>query len=99
MSNFRKLLLFSSFVLSVCVVLFILYQSLQPGDHSAQLSQNMTSRLNQLLILFHIDGVISERMIRKLAHIIEYAAFGFFVQIFLFVIIKQSDFELVFFQA
>ncbi len=69
--------------LAISVMLFILYQSMQIGDHSALLSQNVTSRLNNLLTALHLDGIISEWLVRKLAHLTEYAAFGFFWCFFL----------------
>lgn len=69
--------------LAIFVMLFILYQSMQIGDHSALLSQNVTSRLNNLLMALHLDGIIPEWLVRKLAHLTEYAAFGFFWCFFL----------------
>ena len=66
-------------VLSVAVVAFIFFRSMQNADTSEQESGTFVNLINRLLCSLRIDYVVSDHMIRKTAHFTEYTVLGVFL--------------------
>ena len=63
----------------ICTVAFIFYNSAQVAEVSSGYSGKFTSLINEFLALTPFDIVLSEHIVRKLAHIAEFALLGFFL--------------------
>lgn len=72
---FRVLLL----LLTVGVIIFIFSNSRESGIDSSSRSQQLTRFINYALHSVNIPWKVSEHMVRKAAHFLEYALLGFFV--------------------
>lgn len=70
------------FFLSIIVTGFIFYSSLQPADVSNFASKSLLVFLQDLLRLLHLDGLITNHVLRKLAHFTEFFVQGLFVVTF-----------------
>ena len=66
-----------SFILFICCICFIFYNSSLPAIESSELSEGLTYKLYELLNL-NIDLQSFHVFIRKLAHFIEYFGLGLF---------------------
>jgi len=73
----------------LCTVAFIFYNSAQVAEVSSGYSGRFTLLLNELLTYTPFDIVLSEHHVRKLAHIAEFAALGFFLTFCLRVYTKR----------
>ncbi|MBE6877982.1 MAG: hypothetical protein E7488_02305 [Ruminococcaceae bacterium] len=63
----------------ICTIAFIFYNSAQVAEISSGYSGRFTILINNLLSLTPVKLVLSEHSVRKLAHIAEFAALGFFL--------------------
>ena len=70
-------------------IAFIFYNSAQVAEVSSQYSQYFTAVINKLLSYTPWDIVLTEHQVRKLAHITEFAALGFFLTLCLRVYTKR----------
>ena len=61
-----------------CCVMFIFYNSSRSADVSGNISGAVTSAVNQTLKSSSVDFAFSDAVIRKFAHVVEFAALGFF---------------------
>lgn len=61
----------------ICTIAFIFYNSSRVAEVSSGYSGKVTLLLNQLLSYTPFDIVLSEHIVRKLAHITEFAVLGF----------------------
>lgn len=68
---------------------FIFYNSAQVAEVSSGYSSQVTAILNKLLSYTPFDIVLSEHQVRKLAHMAEFAALGFFLTFCLRVYTKR----------
>ena len=73
----------------ICTTAFIFYNSLQVAEVSSQYSGRATELLNRILELLSLNIVLSEHIVRKLAHMAEFAALGFFLTLCLRVYTKR----------
>ena len=62
---------------TVCTIAFIFYNSAQVAEVSSGYSGKFTSLINEFLALTPFDIVLSEHIVRKLAHFAEFAVLGF----------------------
>ena len=70
-------------------IAFIFYNSAQVAEVSSGYSSTVTDLLNKFLSHTPFDIVLSEHQVRKLAHITEFAALGFFLTFCLRVYTKR----------
>lgn len=78
------------FTAAVCLtVAFIFYNSAQVAEVSGEYSQYFTSLANKFLSYTPLDLILTEHQVRKLAHITEFAALGFFLTFCLRVYTKR----------
>lgn len=75
----RKLLLCILILLSI---LFIFSNSLPDMAHSAQQSSRVLQLVKPFLELFVGEGNVTDHLVRKLAHVCEFALLGFFICIY-----------------
>ena len=73
----------------ICTIAFIFYNSAQVAEVSSEYSQYFTDLINKLLSHTPVDIVLSEYQVRKLAHMAEFAALGFFLTFCLRVYTKR----------
>ncbi len=73
----------------VCTVAFIFYNSAQVAEVSSEYSQYFTALINKLLSYTPLEIVLTEYQVRKLAHMAEFAALGFFLTFCLRVYTKR----------
>lgn len=73
----------------ICTIAFIFYNSAQVAEVSGEYSQYFTDLINKLLSHTPVDIVLSEYQVRKLAHMAEFAALGFFLTFCLRVYTKR----------
>ncbi|MBR1738374.1 MAG: VanZ family protein [Firmicutes bacterium] len=74
MSTGRKILRTILITLTVIWVLFIFYNSIANGSESAQLSGSILRKINELIESSGIS--ISEHLLRKTAHFVEFSILG-----------------------
>lgn len=79
----RTLLILTGLAAAACVA-FIWCNSLLPADQSAQASQSVLDLFNPLLDLLHVPSAGAHHLIRKLAHMSEFALLGLLWSLFLF---------------
>ena len=78
------------FTLAVfATIAFIFYNSAQVAEVSSEYSGQFTVLLNRLLQYTPLDIVLTEHQVRKLAHMAEFAALGFFLTLCLRVYTKR----------
>ena len=78
------------FTLAVfATIAFIFYNSAQVAEVSSEYSGQFTVVLNKLLQYTPLDIVLTEHQVRKLAHMAEFAALGFFLTLCLRVYTKR----------
>ena len=70
-------------------IAFIFYNSAQVAEVSSGYSRSVTDLVNKLLSYTPFDIILSEHQVRKLAHITEFAALGFFLTFCLRVYTKR----------
>ena len=70
-------------------IAFIFYNSAQVAEVSSGYSRYFTALINKLLTYTPFDIVLSEHQVRKLAHMAEFAALGFFLTFCLRVYTKR----------
>ena len=73
----------------ICTVAFIFYNSSQVAEISGQYSKYFTALVNKALTYTPWDIVLTEYQVRKLAHMAEFAALGFFLTFCLRVYTKR----------
>ena len=73
----------------ICTIAFIFYNSAQVAEVSSDYSGKFTILINEFLALTPFDIVLSEHTVRKLAHMAEFAALGFFLTFCLRVYTKR----------
>lgn len=64
------------FGLTLLIITFIFVHSSIPSEQSATESQSVLGVLQQFFNLFNLDSELSEYILRKLAHFLEFAALG-----------------------
>ena len=71
-------------ILLILVLLFIWGHSLVPRPESAEESAAVSSVLQYFLDMLHIPLTLTDRFVRKLAHLAEHAAAGFLLGLIVF---------------
>lgn len=75
--NKKEILLrtiFTAFTLAL--IIFIWIHSLAPADKSSQESANVLNFLNRILTKLQLNADLTDFIVRKLAHFLEFTAFG-----------------------
>ncbi len=75
----KRLLQILLLLLTVCVVLFIFSNSRENAAESSSRSQQLTRFINYALRSVNLPWRVTEHLVRKAAHFLEYALLGFFV--------------------
>ncbi len=75
----KKFLQILLILLTVSVIIFIFSNSRENAADSSSRSQQITRFINYALHSVNIPWKVSEHMVRKAAHFLEYALLGFFV--------------------
>jgi len=75
----KKLIQILLLLLTIGVIIFIFSNSSENGIESSSRSQQLTRFINYALRSVNIPWRVSEHMVRKAAHFLEYALLGFFV--------------------
>lgn len=75
----KRLLQILLLLLTVCVVLFIFSNSRENAAESSSRSQQITRFINYALRSVNLPWRVTEHLVRKAAHFLEYALLGFFV--------------------
>ena len=74
----------------------IFYHSLQPAETSNLESNFLLAQLQALLQLFSLEGMVTNHMLRKIAHFAEFFAQGFVLTAFFFLTWKRTYIYIVY---
>ena len=89
---FKAVIIFSRILLTVCViwcVVFIFSNSLQIAEVSSEISGRFTALLNRIFSYLPWEIVLTEGLVRKLAHFAEFTLLGFLSTLCLFSYTKK----------
>lgn len=89
---FRIVIIFLRIIFTASVVMcvaFIFYNSSQVAEVSSELSGHFTVLINKALSCLPVEIVLTEHIVRKLAHIAEFAMLGFLFTLCLRVYTKR----------
>lgn len=78
MFNFKKIIYLT---LTISIVCFIFYNSLQNGTSSSNASDFVLNFLNDMFKNIGLNFYLTGHMVRKTAHFVEFFVFGFFVML------------------
>ena len=65
-------------IITILITAFIFLHSAMPGDDSQAESDNVFIIFDRIMSFLHMPNLFNEGSIRKLAHFVEFAFFGFF---------------------
>lgn len=76
--NIKKLIYL---VITILIIVFIFYNSMQNGEHSSNTSTAVLMFVNDLINMIGLSFQLSGHFIRKLAHFIEFFTLGIFLML------------------
>ncbi len=76
--NIKKLIYL---VITILIIVFIFYNSMQNGEHSSNTSTAVLMFVNNLINMIGLSFELSGHFIRKLAHFIEFFTLGIFLML------------------